>query len=69
MEEQTATTPEMTRNGTDAAGSSDQISVNTAGMTQATQTTSRGAQQARHAADELSRMSDDLTALITTFTR
>lgn len=66
VEEQTATTNEMSRNINQAAASSAEIATNTAGIAEAAHTTS-GVADATQAAEELSRMSHQLRSLVSQF--
>ncbi len=56
VEQQNATTNEITRNVAEAAGGGSKVAENIRGVAQAAQDTSRGAKEARGAAVELSRM-------------
>ena len=67
VEEQTATTAEMNRSVSEAAGGSGAIAENITGVAEAARLTSQGVTQARQATDELARMSSDLTALVGNF--
>ena len=67
VEEQSATTNEMTRNVADAAKSSEEISHNIAGVAQAAQGTSNSAQESQKAGDELAQMAVQLRGLVSQF--
>jgi methyl-accepting chemotaxis protein len=67
VEEQNATTNEMTRNVTDAARGSGEITKNIAGVAEAAQSTSHGAADSQKAAHELARMSNELKELTSKF--
>jgi methyl-accepting chemotaxis protein len=67
VEEQNATTNEMTRNVNDAARGSGQISKNIAGVAEAAQSTSHGAADSQKAAHELARMANELKELTSRF--
>jgi methyl-accepting chemotaxis protein len=67
VEEQTATTNEMSRNVAEAAQGSTEIARNIVGVSQAASQTSAGAQQGQQAAGELARMAADLQALVAQF--
>jgi methyl-accepting chemotaxis protein len=58
VEEQNATTNEMTRNVSDAARGSGEITKNIAGVAEAAQSTSHGAGDSQQAAHELARMAN-----------
>ena len=64
VEEQTATTGEISRNVTEAARGSSEIAQNVTGVAQAARTTSEGAGDTKRSADELSRMAHDLQKLV-----
>jgi len=68
VEEQTATTGEISRNVTDAARGSTEIANNISGVAQAAESTSQGAVETKTAATELSSMAADLQKLIDKFT-
>ena len=68
VEEQTATTNEMSRNVSEAATGSGEIAANIAGVAGAAEQTTRGVGQSMHAIDELTRMSSDLRELVGRFT-
>jgi methyl-accepting chemotaxis protein len=67
VEEQTATTNEMTRNVSEAAAGSGEIAANIAGVADAAALTTQGAGDSQQAVEELARMSTDLKTLVGTF--
>ena len=67
VEEQTATTNEISRNVTEAAKGSAEITQNIAGVAQAAQETTVGAAETHRAAAELSRMAAELHRLVDRF--
>ena len=67
VEEQNATTNEMTRNVNDAARGSGEISKNIAGVAEAAQSTSHGASDSEKAAQQLSQMASELKDLTAKF--
>jgi hypothetical protein len=67
VEEQTATTNEISRNVTEAAKASADIAQNIIGVAQAAQSTSGGAADSQRAAAELARMATELQALVGQF--
>jgi methyl-accepting chemotaxis protein len=67
VEEQSATTNEMTRNVSDAAKGSDEITHNIAGVADAAHGTSSSAQQSQKAANELADMAAQLRKLVAQF--
>jgi len=67
VEEQNATTNEMTRNVSDAARGSGEITKNIAGVADAAQSTSHGAADSQKAAHELARMANELKELTNKF--
>jgi methyl-accepting chemotaxis protein len=67
VEEQSATTSEMSRNVTEAAKGSGEVAKNITGVAQAAQSTSSGASDSQKAAQQLARMSTDLQALVGQF--
>ncbi|WP_298459047.1 methyl-accepting chemotaxis protein [uncultured Cellulomonas sp.] len=67
VEEQTATTNEMTRNVSEAAAGSGEIAVNISGVADAAALTTQGAAESQQAVSELARMSADLKTLVGTF--
>ena len=68
VEEQTATTNEMSRSVQEAAGGSDQIAENITGVSTAADSTTQALTQTRTAVDELSRMAADLRTTVGRFT-
>ncbi|MCW2606382.1 MAG: Methyl-accepting chemotaxis protein [Frankiales bacterium] len=68
VEEQTATTNEMSRSVAEAATGSTEIAANIIGVAQAAETTSARVVDSQHAAAELARMSAELDELVGTFT-
>ena len=68
VEEQSATTNEMTRNVADAAKGSTEITENIAGVAQAAQGTSTSAQESQKAANELADLAAQLRSLVEQFT-
>jgi methyl-accepting chemotaxis protein len=67
VEEQNATTNEMTRNVSDAARGSGEITKNITGVAEAAQSTSHGASDSEKAAQQLSQMSSELKDLTARF--
>ena len=67
VEEQTATTAEMNRSVSEAATGTNEIAQNITGVAEAARITSEGVMQSQQAANEVARMSGDLTSLVTTF--
>src|SRR5262249_49683421 len=67
VEEQSATTNEMTRNIADAAKGSSEISRNIEGVADAARGTSNSAQESQKAANELADMAVQLRALVGQF--
>ena len=67
VEEQNATTNEMTRNVSDAARGSGEITKNISGVAEAAQSTSHGAADSQKAAHELARMANELKELTSKF--
>ncbi len=67
VEEQTATTGEISRNVAEAARGSNEIAQNITGVAQAARSTTEGASNTRSSADELSRMATDLQKLVAQF--
>jgi len=67
VEEQNATTNEMSRNVSEAAQGSSEITSNIAGVAEAAESTSRGAADTQKAAQELVRMSSQLSGLVEQF--
>ncbi|MGY1725308.1 methyl-accepting chemotaxis protein [Blastococcus sp. SYSU DS0533] len=68
VEEQTATTNEMSRSVQEAAGGTTQIAENIAGVSTAADSTTQALTQTRTAVDELSRMAADLRTTVGKFT-
>jgi methyl-accepting chemotaxis protein len=68
VEEQTATTSEMSRSVTEAAGGAGEIAQNITGVSTAAESTTQALTQTRTAVDELSRMAADLRAGVSRFT-
>jgi len=68
VEEQTATTNEMSRSVAEAAAGSTQIAENIGGVSSAADTTTQSLSQSRIAVDELSRRAADMRTVIGTFT-
>lgn len=68
VEEQTATTSEMSRNISDAARGSSEISRTIAGVAQAAQVTSEGTSDSQKATARLAAMASDLRRLVSRFT-
>ena len=67
VEEQSATTNEMSRNLTDAAKGAGEVSQNISGVAQAAQNTSQGATDSLKAAQQLAKMSTQLRGLVEKF--
>jgi methyl-accepting chemotaxis protein len=67
VEEQTATTSEMSRNVTGAADGSTDIAANIAGVAEAALSTATGATQSQTAAADIARMSEDLRTMVLNF--
>ena len=67
VEEQSATTNEMTRNVSEAARGSGEITQNIGGVAQAAQGTSNSAQESQKAANELAEMAAQLRGLVEQF--
>jgi methyl-accepting chemotaxis protein len=67
VEEQTATTNEMSRNVAEAATGSTEIASNISGVASAAQTTSSGVTQSQAAANELARLATELQQLVNQF--
>jgi methyl-accepting chemotaxis protein len=67
VEEQTATTGEISRNVAEAAKGSSEIAQNITGVAQAARSTTEGASDTKRSADELSRMALDLQQLVSQF--
>ena len=68
VEEQTATTNEMSRSVQEAAGGSTEIATNITGVSTAAASTTQALGQTRQAVDELSRMASDLRGSVSRFT-
>jgi methyl-accepting chemotaxis protein len=68
VEEQTATTNEMSRSVQEAAGGSTEIAANITGVSTAASSTTQALSQTRQAVDELSRMASDLRTSVARFT-
>jgi methyl-accepting chemotaxis protein len=68
VEEQTATTNEMSRSVQEAAGGATQIAENISGVSSAAEATTQALGQTRTAVDELSRMASDLRTTVGRFT-
>ena len=68
VEEQTATTNEMSRSVQEAAGGSTEIATNITGVSTAASSTTMALGQTRQAVDELSRMASDLRGSVARFT-
>ena len=67
VEEQTATTAEMNRSVGEAASGTGEIAQNITGVADAARLTSEGVAQTQQATAELSRMSTELSSLVSTF--
>jgi methyl-accepting chemotaxis protein len=67
VEEQSATTSEMSRNVSEAAKGSGEVAKNITGVAQAAQSTSSGATESQKAAQQLAKMSTDLQGLVAQF--
>jgi methyl-accepting chemotaxis protein len=67
VEEQTATTGEITRSVTEAAKGSGEIAQNVSGVAEAARCTTEGASETKRAADELARLAADLQKLVSRF--
>ena len=67
VEEQSATTSEMSRNVTEAAKGSGEVAKNITGVAQAAQNTSHGATESQRAAQSLAQMSTELRELVGQF--
>ncbi len=68
VEEQTATTNEMSRSVQEAANGTGEIALNITGVSTAAGSTTQALTQTRTAVDELSRMAADLRSAVATFT-
>jgi methyl-accepting chemotaxis protein len=67
VEEQTATTGEISRNVTEAAKGSNEIAQNITAVAQAARSTTEGAANTKSSADDLSRLAVELQKLVTQF--
>jgi methyl-accepting chemotaxis protein len=67
VEEQTATTGEISRNVAEAAQGSNEIAQNISGVAQAARSTTEGAANTKSSADDLSRIALDLQKLVSQF--
>jgi methyl-accepting chemotaxis protein len=67
VEEQTATTGEISRNVSEAAKGSSEIAQNITGVAQAARSTTEGASNTKSSADELSKIALDLQKLVSQF--
>jgi methyl-accepting chemotaxis protein len=67
VEEQTATTGEISRNVAEAATGSNEIAQNISGVAQAARSTTEGASNTKSSADELSKIANDLQKLVSQF--
>jgi methyl-accepting chemotaxis protein len=67
VEEQTATTGEISRNVAEAATGSNEIAQNVSGVAQAARSTTEGASNTKISADELSKIALDLQKLVSQF--
>ncbi|MBY3555666.1 methyl-accepting chemotaxis protein [Modestobacter lapidis] len=68
VEEQTATTNEMSRSVQEAASGSGEIAMNITGVSAAASSTTQALTQTKVAVDELSRMASDLRTTVGRFT-
>ena len=68
VEEQTATTSEMSRSVQEAANGTGEIATNITGVSSAAESTTQALTQTRVAVDELSRMASDLRSSVARFT-
>ncbi|MXG90311.1 methyl-accepting chemotaxis protein, partial [Nocardioides sp. YIM 123512] len=68
VEEQTATTNEMSRNVAEASTSSSEIATNISGVSSAADSTTQALAQTQSAVDELARMASDLRESVNQFT-
>ncbi|BEL02029.1 methyl-accepting chemotaxis protein [Actinoplanes sichuanensis] len=64
VEEQTATTAEMSRSVAEAAGNSGDVAATVGGVADVAAATADGARTTQQAADELTRLASDLTAIV-----
>jgi methyl-accepting chemotaxis protein len=69
VEEQTATTNEMSRNVAEASSGSGEIAANISGVSAAAQSTTQALSQSRSAIDELAGMAAELRTQISRFQR
>ncbi len=67
VEQQTATTGEMTRSVSEAASGVGEIAANITGVAEASRITSQGVTESQQATNELARMSSELSALVSSF--
>jgi methyl-accepting chemotaxis protein len=67
VEEQTATTAEMSRSVSEAASGTGEIAQNITGVAEAARMTSQGVTETQQATTELARMSTELSGLVSTF--
>jgi methyl-accepting chemotaxis protein len=67
VEEQSATTREMTRNVTEAAKGSDEITANISGVAEAARGTAHNAHESQKAAEDLAQMASQLRGLVEQF--
>ena len=67
VEQQTATTNEITRHATEAAGGAGEIAANVTGVAQAAQDTSSGASSVQAAAQDLARLAEELSLTVSRF--
>jgi len=67
VEQQTATTNEITRHVTEAAGGAGEIAANVTGVAQAAQDTSSGAASVQAAAQDLARLAEELNLTVSRF--
>ncbi|HZT10222.1 MAG TPA: hypothetical protein VFB09_04230, partial [Actinomycetota bacterium] len=67
VEQQTATTNEITRHVTEAATGAGEIAANVTGVAQAAQDTSSGAASAQAAAQDLARLAEELSLTVSRF--
>jgi methyl-accepting chemotaxis protein len=67
VEEQTATTAEMNRSVSEAAGGAGEIAQNITGVAEAARQTSRGVTETQQATAEMARMSTELSGLVAQF--
>ncbi len=67
VEEQTATTNEMSRNVAEASSGSGEIAANISGVSAAAQSTTQALSQSRAAIDEMARMAAELRTAVATF--